>query len=171
MLERSHRLATATGLAFVAGLAACGDPEEEPYAEEELPPPAAEEDPAQAAPELAPEEVEPEVVEMEATTDDPAVTGEATVLREGGLTMVAIDLTGIPEAGEYAAHVHLGTCEEGGPVEIELEPVMALDDGAGSSLTTLEDEELPDDEDWFIQVHAQDGSPISCGDPDDEPEA
>lgn len=161
--RRHHRTVGSLGLTLLVGLVACGDVEEEPYEEEELPPPAADQDPAEAAPELGPQEIEPELLELAALEDEPAVEGEATILREGGITMVAVDVTGLPDAGEYPAHVHLGTCEEGGPVEIELEPVMALDDGAGSSLTTLEDEELPE-EAWFIQVHAQDGSPISCGD-------
>ena len=168
MLERPQRFVASACTLLLVGLTACGDAADEPYVEEELPPPAADEDPAEAAPELGPEEIEPVMVDMEALTDDPSVSGEATILREGGITMVAIDVTGLPEAGEYEAHIHTGTCEDGGPVEIDLEPVMALDDGAGSSLTTLEDEDLPEDEDWFIQVHGQDGTPISCGETDED---
>lgn len=165
MLDRLNRIAASAGLALLASLTACGEPEEEQYQEEELPPPAEEEDPAES-PEMGPEEMEPEELEMEAATDDPSVMGEATIIREGGLNMISVDLEGLPEAGEFDAHVHEGTCEEGGGVAVELEPVMALEDGTGTSMTQLEDEELPED-DWFIQVHGEDGSPISCGDADE----
>jgi hypothetical protein len=92
------------------------------------------------------------------------VTGEAMAMHDADQVTVVIELEGLPSEGEYAAHVHVGTCEEGGPVGAPLNPVMGLADGTGSSTTILDAEELAADESHFIQVHGEGGAPIACGD-------
>lgn len=92
------------------------------------------------------------------------VSGEAMAMHDADQVTVVIELEGLPAEGEYAAHVHVGTCEEGGPVGAPLNPVMGLADGTGSSTTILDAEELPADESHFIQVHGEGGEPIACGD-------
>lgn len=161
MLNRSH-LQPLAALLVLPFFVACADAEEEPYTEEELPPPAMEEAPPEAA-----DALQPEVITLASLMDDPAVTGEATILREGGVVMVALEVQGLPAAGEYQAHIHSGSCAEPGGVEVPLDPVMGLDDGTGSSMTTVEEGEMPD-ADWFIFVHGEDGTPVACGEPTGE---
>ncbi len=92
------------------------------------------------------------------------VSGEALALRSEGTAVIAVDLVDLPEEGEYNAHVHRGTCEQGGPVAVGLNPVIGLADGTGSSTTTLDFLELEQAEgSLFIQVHGETGVPISCG--------
>ncbi len=129
------------------------------------------------SPETEPEPVEPAAVDprpvedlMETTillhpVNGSGVSGEALALQSDGAVVVAVDLMGLPDEGEYQAHIHRGVCSEGGPVAVGLNPVIGLADGTGSSTTTLDMEELQGEEgDFFVQVHGETGIPISCGD-------
>jgi hypothetical protein len=73
-------------------------------------------------------------------------------------------MEGLPDASEFAAHVHRGVCAEGGPVAAALNPVVPAMPGTGSSTTTLETAEVPANEPLFVQIHGPSGAPIACGD-------
>jgi len=73
-------------------------------------------------------------------------------------------MEGLPDAPEFAAHVHRGVCAEGGPVAAALNPVVPAMPGTGSSTTTLEAAEVPANEPHFVQIHGPSGAPIACGD-------
>lgn len=140
-----------------AGLAwACEAPETEPSPETE----------SQMMEETTPPETAPETAEQTiplSEVNGSSVSGEAVALHSEESVTVVIELEGLPEAGEYAAHVHSGTCETGGGVAVPLDPVLGLADGTGSSTTILEPDDVPGDEPLFIQVHGEGGAPIACG--------
>jgi len=97
------------------------------------------------------------------------VTGEAMAMHSDDAVVVVLDLEGLPAEGEYAAHIHSGTCAEGGGVAAPLNPVMGLADGTGTSTTTLDPHDIPLDAPHFIQVHGEGGTPIACGDMEGHP--
>jgi predicted small lipoprotein YifL len=133
-----------------------------------------EQPPEEAPP--APEAETPAAVETESTQDmadhtvdiqevnGSGVTGQAMGMHADGSVTMFLELEGLPEEGEYSAHIHSGTCESGGPVAVPLNPVMGLADGTGSSTTILEPDDIPVGEAHFIQVHGQGGTPIACAD-------
>lgn len=131
-------------------IAACGD----------APPPPDAEAPEVGAP--AAEEPAPPTIPLTASNDS-GVSGEATAMHLHDIVVVVVELEGISDAGEYAAHIHSGSCEEGGPVSAALNPVVGLADGTGASNTTLDVTEVEQDQPLFIQVHGAGGSPIACG--------
>ncbi len=96
--------------------------------------------------------------------NDSGVSGEAMAMHTAESVVVVVEVNGLPGEGEYAAHIHAGSCEAGGGVAAPLNPVMGLADGTGSSTTTLEADALSADGSYFIMVHGEGGAPIACGD-------
>lgn len=92
------------------------------------------------------------------------VSGEAMAMHSDDAVVVILDLEGLTAEGEYPAHIHIGTCADGGPVGVALNPVVGLADGTGASTTTLELDDLDPDDPHFIMVHGDGGAPIVCGD-------
>lgn len=116
-------------------------------------------DTAATAPAPAPTvSAEPVVTELD-EVDDSGIEGDATathsasdvtvsiVLKEGGKTDVS-----------YPAHIHTGTCDKGGPVAVELAPVVNL-----QSSKTVPLSSLPANQDAFVQVHDASGKAVACG--------
>ncbi|MEX2531929.1 MAG: hypothetical protein WD960_14265 [Gemmatimonadota bacterium] len=138
-------------------LTACGEqpPEEAPPAPEAEAPAEME---AGATQDMADHTVDIEEV------NGSGVTGQAMGMHADGSVTMFVELEGLPEEGEYAAHIHSGTCESGGPVALPLNPVMGLADGTGSSTTILEPDDMPMGEAHFTQVHGEGGAPIACAD-------
>ena len=155
----TRTLRLAPGLALLGAFAlaaAC----EAPEYEEELPPPA-----------------QPTMGVAEATValepvDDSGVSGQATAMHTEDEVVVVLELEGLPAAGEYAAHIHAGTCAEGGPVAVPLNDVIADENGTGTSTTAMDADAMDHEEAHFFQVHSADGPPIACGDveADQEPD-
>ncbi len=85
-------------------------------------------------------------------------------LAEGTYTaVVAIDTHRGP--GDYAVHIHGGSCSEGGSVTVPLTSVEGGEGGEGQSRTTFPAADLPESGSYFVQLHdAQDRSPIACAD-------
>lgn len=95
--------------------------------------------------------------------NESGVTGEAyTEAAPGDSAAVVLELDGLEEGAEYPAHVHEGTCEEGGGVAAALNPVTGGADGSGTSRTTLATEGFSETDPYFVQVHLPDGTPASC---------
>lgn len=144
-------------LALLIPLAACaGDEAPQPTPEVVTPP--------------ATEVITPPPAEMMHATialgevNSSGVSGEAMAMHSDDAVVVILELNGLIEEGEYAAHIHIGTCAEGGPVAVTLNPILGLADGTGTSTTTLEADDLAQDDPHFLMVHGEGGTPIVCGD-------
>jgi hypothetical protein len=96
--------------------------------------------------------------------NESGVTGEAMAMHADDAVVVILELEGLPGEAQYAAHIHAGTCAQGGPVVVPLNPVAGLADGTGTSTTTLEADEVGTDTPHFIMIHGEGGTPIACGD-------
>jgi hypothetical protein len=102
---------------------------------------------------------EPVVTNLD-DVDDSGISGEATATHSASDVTVSILLKdGAKSDVTYAAHIHTGTCERGGPVAVELEPVKNL-----QSTKTIPVSSLPANQDAFVQVHAPGGKAVACGD-------
>ncbi len=154
-ITRSTLLRTLTLVALLP-LAACAGDTEAPIEDMDTAP--------QAAPEAAPAgEMLHHTIEL-GEMNDSGVSGEAMAMHSDDAVVIMIELDGLPGEGEYDAHIHTGSCADGGPVSVPLDPVIGLPDGTGASTTTLEIDEIDQDEPHFIMVHGQGGNPIACGD-------
>jgi hypothetical protein len=102
---------------------------------------------------------EPVVTNLD-DVEDSGISGEATATHSASDVTVSILLKDGAKADvTYAAHIHTGTCEKGGPVVVELEPVKNL-----QSSKTVPVSSLPANQDAFVQVHAPGGKAVACGD-------
>ena len=102
---------------------------------------------------------EPTVTDLD-DVNDSGISGEATATHSQQEVTVSILLKeGAKPDVSYAAHIHTGTCEQGGPVAVDIGPVQNL-----QSSKTVQLSELPADQPAFIQVHGPDGQPVACGD-------
>jgi hypothetical protein len=91
--------------------------------------------------------------------DDSGISGEATATHSANDVTVSILLKDDAKADvTYPAHIHTGTCEAGGPVAVELEPVKNL-----QSSKTVPLSSLPSNQAAFVQVHNPAGKAIACG--------
>lgn len=103
-------------------------------------------------------------LELEAKNQS-GVTGTAhTEPAPGDSAVVVLELDGLDEGSEYPAHVHQGTCDEGGPVAAALNAVTGGADGTGTSRTTLSTTQFEDTLRYFLQAHLPDGAPAACAD-------
>lgn len=101
---------------------------------------------------------EPVVTKLD-DVNNSGVEGEATATHSAQEATVSILLKDGAQANtDYPAHIHTGTCETGGPVAVELEPVKNL-----QSTKTIQVSALPQGQPLFIQVHGKDGKPVACG--------
>jgi hypothetical protein len=92
--------------------------------------------------------------------NDSGISGEATATHSAQDVTVSILLKDGAKADvTYPAHIHTGTCKDGGPVAVELAPVKNL-----QSSKTIATSALPADQAAFIQVHDASGKPVACGD-------
>lgn len=123
-------LVLAPALAAVA-LAGCGQAEESDFEADEVPVL-----PAPATP--APDDEEPEVTAGFRSMGDHEVTGRLRVFGgddEGFRLDVALE--GLPE-GEYAWHIHQGSCDDPGPVAVPLSASGDSDGIAGPLLVSAD---------------------------------
>lgn len=103
--------------------------------------------------------MEPTVTDLD-DVNDSGISGEATATHSQQEVTVSILLKeGAQPDVSYAAHIHTGTCEQGGPVAVDIGPVQNL-----QSSKTIQLSELPADQPAFIQVHGPEGQPVACGD-------
>jgi hypothetical protein len=95
--------------------------------------------------------------------NESGVEGRAARIEMGDSVQLSLMVQGLPRDGEYAAHIHRGTCVTGGGVALPLNPVKAESDGMGRSLTTIPADRLSGEEPHFVQVHGANGV-LACGD-------
>lgn len=106
--------------------------------------------------------------------NDSGIRARARLVRGEDQLRVAVAAVGLDAGEEYPAHIHQGTCEEGGGVAAGLEPVQreSEEDDAGTSVSTVPMEELKEAKEkaesehpsFFLQIHLPDGTPAACGD-------
>lgn len=114
---------------------------------------------AVAAPAPTTEVPEPVKIDLDEVKDS-GIKGEATATHTANDVTVSILLTeGAKPEETYPAHIHTGTCDKGGPVAVELEPVKN-----GQSMKTIPLSSLPQGQDAFVQVHNAKGVAVACGD-------
>lgn len=152
----------ALGAILAVTIAAGCDPEPAPEPDPMDPPAPAAEDPA-AEPAPPDPEMEHSVTPLHPEGGS-EVEGEALAMHEEDSVVLIIEVSGLPSEGEYAAHIHEGSCAEGGPVTVGLTSVAGGPDGQGSSTTVLGIDELDPAQPIFVQIHGEDGDPIACGD-------
>jgi hypothetical protein len=105
---------------------------------------------------------EPIPVTLEPVNES-GVEGRATQIEMGDSVQMSLMVQGLPKDGDYAAHIHRGTCVTGGEVVLTLNPVKAESDGMGRSLTKIPANRISKDEPHFVQVHGSSGV-LACGD-------
>ena len=67
-----------------------------------------------------------------------SANGQAELSSANGKLTMKIVLTGLVPHSTHMAHIHDGTCESQGPVLVMLKPVVADDQGNGTSVTTFD---------------------------------
>lgn len=77
---------------------------------------------------------------------------------------IKLEVLGLKGGTEYPAHLHSGTCEEGGDVLADLNPPTVASVGLGSSLTALSPDLMETGRPYFVQLHLPDGTPAACAD-------
>jgi hypothetical protein len=92
------------------------------------------------------------------------ILGEAMAMHSEDAVVVILEMQGLREGISHPAHIHAGSCAGGGPIAVALNPVTGLADGTGSSTTALDAVEISPASPYFIQVRAEDGTPVACGD-------
>lgn len=151
MVMNTRSLAAAA-LVVVAALAGCATDDEDDGMVS---------DTAAVAGDTMPNELpmEPIVSDLD-DVNDSGISGEATATHSQQEVTVSILLKdGAKPDVSYAAHIHTGTCEQGGPVAVDIGPVQNL-----QSSKTVPLSALPADQPAFIQVHGPGGQPVACGD-------
>jgi plastocyanin len=111
-------------------------------------------------------------VTLSATQGEPA-SGFATLnVTAPGALQVIVNVSGLAPNSVHPEHIHLGTCDAGGPILYPLNNLTAGPDGTASSVTGINGPPtlLIASDSWFIKVHAgptmagNGSNPISCGD-------
>lgn len=97
-----------------------------------------------------------------APRNESGIEGTATIQRGADTVHVSVSLMGLESGNSYPAHVHEGSCQEGGGVAAGLTSVEA-GNGEGSSETRIPAGELSADGSYFVQAHLPDGTPAACG--------
>lgn len=98
-----------------------------------------------------------------APKNESGIEGTATIRHMADTVHVTVRLNGLTSGNSYPAHIHQGTCQEGGGVAAGLTSVKAAD-GSGTSETRIPAGELSTDASYFVQAHLPDGAPAACGD-------
>lgn len=93
---------------------------------------------------------------------DSDVAGTVSFTREGGSLEVHVMAENLPAAGEYASHIHDGSCDEPGGVVTPLNSVAAPEAGAGQATSTVDATALEAGSSYLVMVHAQEGAPTAC---------
>lgn len=133
------------------------------------------------------EEQEKKVTVTLESKNDSGITGTAVLAaapeaESPDAHTVTLELSGLEAGQTYPAHIHGGTCDEGGGVVAALESVAAEAEMASATTTITPDQlamgetadeptEMAAEEEegeeahgpLFIQVHLPDGTPAACG--------
>ena len=101
---------------------------------------------------------------MLSAVGDYRAEGLAVLTRRGDQVEADVAVDTHLGPGDYAVHIHEGTCEEGGRVVVPLTSINGGESGSGHATTRFPATDLPSDAGYFIQVHRSGGDPVACGD-------
>lgn len=96
--------------------------------------------------------------------DSSGASGEADLSINGEGILVSLVMEGLTE-GAHANHIHDGSCDNLGAVDIPLDDIVADSAGVGTQTTGNADQPLSHFETGhLVAVHADDGAIVACGD-------
>ena len=96
--------------------------------------------------------------------NDSGMQGHVMVSAGSDALTIKLEVLGLEGGTEYPAHLHGGTCAEGGDVIAELNSPTVASVGLGSSLTELSPDVMEAGGSYFVQLHLPDGTPAACAD-------
>lgn len=96
--------------------------------------------------------------------NDSGMQGHVMVSAGSDSLTIKLEVLGLQGGTEYPAHLHSGTCEEGGEVVADLNSPTVASVGLGSSLTELSPDAMEAGQSYFVQLHLPDGTPAACAD-------
>lgn len=96
--------------------------------------------------------------------NDSGMQGHVMVSAGSDALTIKLEVLGLKGGTEYPAHLHSGTCDQGGEVIADLEPPTVASVGLGSSLTALSPDVMESGQPYFVQLHMPDGTPAACAD-------
>lgn len=95
-------------------------------------------------------------------TNESGVSGMIHVSTAADSVTVDVEATGMPGPGEYASHIHEGTCDSPGGVVVPLNSVMGQEGGSGTASTTVAGSQITGADSYLVMVHGSEGAPIAC---------
>ena len=99
--------------------------------------------------------------------DGSGATGTAELTPNGEGILVTMSMAGLQSGGAHASHIHDGTCDDIGGIDISLTGILGDEAGEGSQIDNNTENPLSHYETGHsLAVHEADGSPgtiISCG--------
>lgn len=99
-----------------------------------------------------------------APKNDSGMQGHVMVSTGSDSLTIKLEVLGLKSGTAYPAHLHRGSCAEGGEVLAELNSPTVASVGLGSSLTALSPDVMESGQPYFVQVHLPDGTPAACAD-------
>jgi hypothetical protein len=93
-----------------------------------------------------------------------AAEGVVTITRDGTQFIVVVAAESHLPQADYPTHIHEGRCADGGRVVASLVPIEGQEAGEGRSTTRIEASALTATGNYFVQIHAPNGTPVGCGD-------
>lgn len=94
--------------------------------------------------------------------NESGVTGAVTLVPRDGDIEARVRLEGDDPATRYVWHVHEGTCDEGGPVAIDLGRIENSPDGVTEGVATIDRSNVSPSASYFVQVHSGDQAVVAC---------
>lgn len=99
-----------------------------------------------------------------APKNDSGMQGHVMVAAGSDSLTIKLEVLGLEAGTEYTAHLHEGSCEQGGDVIAELNSPTVASVGLGSSLTALSPDAMQAGQPYFVQIHLPGGTPAACAD-------
>lgn len=95
---------------------------------------------------------------------DSQVGGTVEFTREGDALEVHVMAENMPGPGDYASHIHNGSCGQPGGVVTPLNDVSSAEGGAGEATTSVDATQLEAGSPYLVMVHGSEGAPVACAD-------
>lgn len=79
--------------------------------------------------------------------------GTITVTASSTSLTVELKVTGLQPASMHVSHIHIGSCAARGGIKFALNPVIADDQGAADTRSTVQAVYPPKSGSWYVVVH------------------
>ena len=83
-----------------------------------------------------------------------SASGTMTLIPGAGRFMLELRITGLAANSEHISHIHVGSCEQPGPIKIPLNQVVADGTGAADVRTDVTAIYPPASGHWYVVVHS-----------------